>query len=66
MWRREVKALAAPHCHPLCLETTSRTVCPFPLGRFMPIRPAKSLVLEDASRDQRMAFYLDGDIRRED
>lgn len=64
MWGREAKALAAPHCHPRGLGTSS--VYPFPLGRFMPISPAKSLVLEDATRDQRMAFYPGGEVRRED
>ena len=32
----------------------------------MPVRPAKSLVLEDATRDQRMAFHPGGEVRRED
>lgn len=66
MWRREADALAAPYHHPLCLGAKPGNVCPFPLGRFIPVAPVKSLVLQAATRDQKMAFYLDGEGRRED
>ena len=52
-------------CHPLCLMAKPETICPFPVGSFRPIAPVKSLVSEAATRDQKMAFYLEGGVRRE-
>lgn len=58
-------SLATLHCHPLCLVAKPGNVYPFPVGRFRPIEPVRSLVSEAATRDQRMAFYLEDGVRRE-